>query len=106
AKRATSPWLWRAAIWSYPLALAANIVGWVFTEMGRQPWIVFSLMTTQDGVSPGVTGLDVLISLVSFTAIYAALAVVEVRLIIRAAQKGPDTTETHDEAAPAPSVVY
>lgn len=106
AKNPPAPWMWKIAIWSYPLALGANIVGWVFTEMGRQPWIVFSLMTTQDGVSPGVNGVDVLISLIAFTAIYAALAVVEIRLIVRAAQKGPDTTETHYEAAPAPSVVY
>lgn len=107
AKKQPARWMWRIAIWSYPLALVANIMGWVFTEMGRQPWIVFSLMSTQDGVSPGVSGLEVLISLVAFTAIYAALAIVEIRLIIRAAQKGPDTTEKpHDETAQLPSVVY
>lgn len=107
AKKPPAPWMWKLAIWSFPLALAANIMGWVFTEMGRQPWIVFGLMTTQDGVSPGVSGLEVLISLISFTAIYAALAVVEIRLIIRAAQKGPDTEEQpHDETAQLPSVVY
>ena len=106
AKKPPAPWMWKIAIWSYPLALGANIVGWVFTEMGRQPWIVFSLMTTQDGVSPGVSGLDVLISLISFTVIYAALAVVEIGLIVKAAQKGPDTSETHHETDPVPSVVY
>ncbi|MGW9157119.1 cytochrome ubiquinol oxidase subunit I [Microbacterium sp. NPDC055665] len=107
AKKHPAPWMWKLAIWSFPLALAANIMGWVFTEMGRQPWIVFGLMTTQDGVSPGVSGLEVLISLISFTAIYAALAVVEIRLIIRAAQKGPDTDEQpHEETAQLPSVVY
>ncbi|MBS1698480.1 MAG: cytochrome ubiquinol oxidase subunit I [Actinobacteria bacterium] len=106
AKRQPAAWMWKIAIWSFPLALGANIVGWVFTEMGRQPWIVFSLMTTQNGVSPGVSGVEVLISLISFTAIYAALAVVEIGLIIRAAKKGPDTTEKHDEDAPVPSVVY
>ncbi|MNJ01122.1 Cytochrome bd ubiquinol oxidase subunit 1 [compost metagenome] len=75
--------------------------------MGRQPWIVFGLMSTRDGVSPGVSGLEVLISLIAFTAIYAALAVVEIRLIIRAAQKGPDTAEQpHEETAQLPSVVY
>ncbi|AZH79842.1 MULTISPECIES: cytochrome ubiquinol oxidase subunit I [Microbacterium] len=107
AKKPVAPWMWKVAIWSFPLALAANIMGWVFTEMGRQPWIVFGLMTTQDGVSPGVSGLEVLISLIAFTAIYAALAVVEIRLIIRAAQKGPDTEEQpHEETAQLPSVVY
>ena len=98
ARREPAPWMWKIAIWSYPLALGANIVGWVFTEMGRQPWIVFSLMTTRDGVSPGVNGVDVLISLIAFTLIYASLAVVEIGLIISAAQKGPDTSEKPDES--------
>lgn len=106
AKNPPAPWMWKIAIWSFPLALFANIMGWVFTEMGRQPWIVFSLMTTQDGVSPGVSGVEVLISLIAFTAIYAALAVVEIRLIVKAAQKGPDTSEKPDETAKLPSVVY
>lgn len=75
--------------------------------MGRQPWLVFGLMTTRDGVSPGVGAIDVLISLIAFTAIYAALAVVEIRLIVKAAQKGPDTDEQpHEETAQVPSVVY
>ncbi|MGN6428156.1 cytochrome ubiquinol oxidase subunit I [uncultured Leifsonia sp.] len=88
-------WVWKVAIWSMPLSLAAMIVGWIFTEMGRQPWIVFSLMKTADGVSPGTTGLEVLISLLAFTAVYGALAVVEFKLIKRAAQKGPAPVEDH-----------
>ncbi|BDZ50948.1 hypothetical protein GCM10025867_31890 [Frondihabitans sucicola] len=83
-------WVWRAATWSFPLPLAAMVIGWVFTEMGRQPWLVFGLLKTSDGVSPGTTGVEVLISLIAFTAIYATLAVVEFRLILKAAQKGPD----------------
>jgi cytochrome bd ubiquinol oxidase subunit I len=65
------------------------IVGWIFTEMGRQPWIVFSLLPTASAVSPNVTGLEVLISLVAFTLIYGTLAVVEVRLVLRVIRKGP-----------------
>ncbi|MET0974735.1 MAG: cytochrome ubiquinol oxidase subunit I [Leifsonia sp.] len=82
-------WVWRAAIWAFPLSLGAMIMGWIFTEMGRQPWIVFSLLKTEDGVSPNVTGVEVLVSLVAFTLVYGALAVVEFLLIKRAAQKGP-----------------
>jgi cytochrome d ubiquinol oxidase subunit I len=82
-------WIWKIAIWSFPLSLGAMIVGWIFTEMGRQPWIVFSQMFTESAVSPNVTGLDVLISLIAFTLVYGALAVVEVRLIVRAIKKGP-----------------
>jgi cytochrome d ubiquinol oxidase subunit I len=82
-------WIWKVAIWSFPLSLAAMSVGWIFTEMGRQPWTVFSLLPTESAVSPNVTGLDVLISLIAFTLVYGALAVVEVRLILQAIHKGP-----------------
>lgn len=85
-----SKWVWRAAIWTFPLSLLAMIVGWVFTEMGRQPWLVFGLLKTEDGVSPGVTGIEVLISLTAFTLIYGALAVVEFRLILKAVKAGPE----------------
>ena len=90
APRPVAPWMWRVAIWAAPLPLLGSLVGWVFTEMGRQPWIVFGLMLTEDGVSPSVPGWSVLISLVAFTAIYATLAVVEFGLIKKYAQKGPD----------------
>jgi cytochrome d ubiquinol oxidase subunit I len=93
----TNKWVWRAATWSFPLPLAAMIIGWVFTEMGRQPWLVFGLLKTSDGVSPNTTGLEVLISLVAFTAIYATLAVVEFRLILKAAQAGPEEPTKVDE---------
>lgn len=106
AKKPVAKWMWKVAIWSYPLSLLASIVGWIFTEMGRQPWIVFGLMTTRDGVSPDVSGLEVLISLIAFTAIYAALAFVEFRLIIRTAQKGPDETEQAEVDSKPASVVY
>ncbi|MHB1172741.1 MAG: cytochrome ubiquinol oxidase subunit I [Lacisediminihabitans sp.] len=89
-------WVWKAAIWVFPLPLAAMIVGWIFTEMGRQPWLVFGLLKTSAGVSPNVSGLDVLISLVAFTLIYGALAVVEFRLIKRAVQAGPESAPVLD----------
>ena len=91
------PWAWKVAIWSAPLPLMAALVGWIFTEMGRQPWIVFGLMKTEDGVSPNVTGLTVLISLIAFTLVYGTLAVVEFKLIKKAAMTGPDEWENHDD---------
>jgi cytochrome bd ubiquinol oxidase subunit I len=90
AKYEVRTWMWNVAIWSVPLSLLASLVGWVFTEMGRQPWIVFSLMATQHGVSPNVPGWTVLISLITFTAIYLILAIVEMGLIIRTVRKGPE----------------
>ncbi|GAA2995991.1 cytochrome ubiquinol oxidase subunit I [Microbacterium aurantiacum] len=115
-KKATRPvagWMWKIAIWSAPLPLLGSLVGWVFTEMGRQPWIVFGLMLTEDGVSPSVPGWTVLISLLSFTAIYAILAVVEFGLIVKAAQQGPDPLPGPDDPDPrdravedTPTTVY
>ena len=51
-------------------ALPGHRVGWIFTEMGRQPWTVFGLLKTAQSVSPGVTASSVLISLITFTLIY------------------------------------
>ncbi|HLP23799.1 MAG TPA: cytochrome ubiquinol oxidase subunit I [Microbacteriaceae bacterium] len=90
--RSVAPWMWRVAVWSAPLPMFASLVGWIFTEMGRQPWLVFGLMTTQTGVSP-IPGLWVALSLILFTAVYGALAVVEFKLITRAAKAGPPELE-------------
>ena len=92
----TRNWVWKVAIWSAPLPLVASLVGWIFTEMGRRSWIVFGLMLTEDGVSPGVSGLEVLISLIAFTLVYGALAVVEFTLIVRAAVDGPKEWAKYD----------
>jgi len=89
-------WIWKVAIWSFPFSLAAMSVGWIFTEMGRQPWLVFGLLRTQDGVSPNVTGLTILISLIAFTLVYGVLAVVEFRLITRAVRQGPEDAPVPD----------
>ncbi|WP_125099577.1 cytochrome ubiquinol oxidase subunit I [Leucobacter chromiireducens] len=90
-------WTWKVAIWTAPIPMLASLVGWIFTEMGRQPWIVFGVMTTERGVSPGVPGWAVLVSLLVFTVVYGALAVVEFKLITKAAKEGPpEIAETTD----------
>lgn len=90
-------WTWNIAIWAAPIPILAISVGWLFTEMGRQPWIVFKLMKTADGVSPGVSASDVLISLIAFTLIYGVLAVIEMKLLIKAAQAGPEKISAKKE---------
>ena len=91
-------WAWNVAIWSAPIPVLAISLGWMFTEMGRQPWLVFSMLKTSDGVSPGINGVDVLISLVAFTAIYGILAVVEMKLLLKAAQTGPEEIKQSKDA--------
>ncbi len=72
------------------LPLAANSFGWIFTEMGRQPWAVFGLMTTELAVSPGVAVGEALVSLVALTLIYAVLAIIEVGLMLAYIRRGAD----------------
>ena len=72
------------------LPVLANSFGWIFTEMGRQPWAVFGVMQTRDGVSPGVSPAAALFSLIALTAIYAVLAVVEFGLLAKYARAGAD----------------
>ena len=72
------------------LSVAANSFGWIFTEMGRQPWVVFGLMTTENAVSPGVSVFEAATSLIVLTLLYAVLAVVELGLLITYARKGAD----------------
>ncbi|QQZ62587.1 cytochrome ubiquinol oxidase subunit I [Paenibacillus sonchi] len=94
-------WFMRFMFWGLLLPPIANTSGWIMTEMGRQPWTVFGLMTTEDSVSPNITSGQVLFSVISFTAIYAILGLVLVGLFIKVIKKGPyamdnDHGESHD----------
>ncbi|TDO54107.1 cytochrome d ubiquinol oxidase subunit I [Kribbella sp. VKM Ac-2571] len=98
--RAPTRWLiWLAA--PLPLLpLVANTFGWIFTETGRQPWLVFGLLPTASGVSPGTTSGEVITSLVGFTALYGVLAVVETKLLLRTIRAGLAGTDAPPESAP------
>ncbi|TNC30442.1 cytochrome ubiquinol oxidase subunit I [Mumia zhuanghuii] len=90
------------AVASTLLPLFANSFGWIFTEMGRQPWIVFGLMRTEAGVSPNVGAGTVLTSLIVFTLLYGALAVVEVKLLLSAIKKGLPDVDPDNETGKQP----
>ena len=82
--------------------LAASSFGWIFTEMGRQPWIVFGEQLTADAVSPLLTTTEVWISLIGFTVVYAILAVIEVALLLKYIKQGaPEhvVADPYEEAA-------
>ncbi len=78
------------------LPILANSFGWIFTETARQPWVVFGVFKTEDGVSPTVGAASVLFTMVVFTLLYGALAVIEFKLMIRAIQVGPEVIDTSD----------
>jgi len=90
-----SSWFYRIAIWGVVLPYLGTTSGWIFTEMGRQPWTVFGVLKTQQSVSPGVTPSSVIISMAVFTLLYAGIAVVAGRLAVRHIKAGvPADSET------------
>jgi cytochrome d ubiquinol oxidase subunit I len=105
-RRSPSKWLVRSAIVLPLLPLVANSFGWIFTEMGRQPWIVFGLMETRDGVSPTVGAGTVLTSLITLTVLYGVLAVVEVLLLLRFARTAPAEPEPDTEGSGEPDAAF
>ena len=97
-------WLKLVPFGALALPYLANASGWILTEMGRQPWIVFGLLKVQDAVSPNLTTLDLLISLIGYTAVYGALAVAMVKLMLKYAKAGPDAA-MHESVDVAPALV-
>lgn len=99
-KRPIPKWL----LWLMPFALLlpylANSTGWLLTEMGRQPWIVYGVLRTEDSLSPNVTPGMVLTSLIIFTVIYGVLMVIDIYLLARFAKAGPPAEGTKETADP------
>jgi cytochrome d ubiquinol oxidase subunit I len=78
------------AMYSLPfLPLLANSFGWIFTETARQPWAVFGLIKTADGVSAVVSAGAVLFTMIVFTLLYGVLAFIEFGLIMKVIKNGP-----------------
>ena len=95
-----SPLYLKAMMFAIPLPYLAIQLGWVVTEFGRQPWIVYGLMKTSEGVSP-VGGHMVFISLIGFILVYSILGLAGFTLLIKYAKKGPDpdSEDASDDAA-------
>ncbi|MGI5480260.1 cytochrome ubiquinol oxidase subunit I [Streptomyces lavendofoliae] len=93
--------LWHLALMAaVPLPYLAMTGGWVFREAGRQPWVVYGLLRTQDAVSDVPPGA-MRASLAVFTTLFAVLAVVNARLLVRYARRGPtDTGLGRDDRTP------
>jgi cytochrome d ubiquinol oxidase subunit I len=95
-----SPRLLRIASWAVILPLGANTAGWLFTETARQPWLVYGLLRTRDGISTNVGSGSVLATLIGFTALYGLLGVICFRLVRRIAISGPDPARASDGGSP------
>ncbi len=78
-----SPWFYRAAVAAGPLAVVALEAGWITTEVGRQPWIVYELMRVDQAVT-GASGVPVGYGMVA--AVYALLTVATAAVLVRIAR--------------------
>jgi len=83
------PWYLRIMVLAIPLPYIAIQLGWLLTEIGRQPWIVYGVLKTADGASP-VAASQVAISLVAFILVYGLLGAAGFYLMYQKAVKGPD----------------
>jgi len=81
-------WFLRLAVLAIPLPWIAIEAGWLLAEVGRQPWAVEGVLPTFLGAS-SLTVAHLWTTIICFTLLYGALAVVEVGLILRAVKKGP-----------------
>jgi cytochrome bd ubiquinol oxidase subunit I len=91
----------RAMLWilmlSLPFPYIANTAGWITAEVGRQPWLIYGLMRTSDGVSPQVSSGNAWFTLIGFFGLYTVLSILFMFLVYRVIERGP-------EELPAPAV--
>ena len=91
-----SPLFYKVLLWGLSLPFIANATGWIFTEIGRQPWTVFGVFRVEDSVSKATTAGEVLFTMIGFTLLYAALIVPTVYLWKQIAVKGLEGLEIHE----------
>lgn len=86
-------WLMTIFVFAVLAAYAANQAGWIAAEVGRQPWVVYGLLRTSDGISKAIVGEQVLISILMFSFIYALLFAVWVFVMNSKIQHGPEAVQ-------------
>lgn len=84
-----SPLYLKVMLWSIPLPYIALQAGWIVTEVGRQPWIVYGVMKTKDAVSPLAVS-QVAISFGAFIVVYSILGIIAFYLVRKFAVQGPE----------------
>ena len=106
ARLATTRWFLWAGVLTIPLPYAAALAGWVLSEVGRQPWIVWGLLKTVDANSPSVSTATIATSLGTFVVLYIALLIVDVILMRRYARVDPPEVGGEGDEFALPAVTY
>jgi cytochrome d ubiquinol oxidase subunit I len=95
-------WLLWTCVSTVFLAEIATIAGWWTGEIGRQPWIVWNVLRTEDAVSPTLSTTEVFLSLVTFALLYALLFALFLFLLDRKIKHGPEPPEDPGSTPPLP----
>lgn len=96
-------WLLWVLLLATPFPYIANTAGWLTAELGRQPWIVYGLMPTNNGASPTVSSGNVLFTLIGFAGMYFVLGLLYVVLVVQDAVTGPPIEPEPDSAGREPA---
>jgi cytochrome d ubiquinol oxidase subunit I len=102
----TARWFLWAGVLTIPLPYISALAGWVLSEVGRQPWIVWGFLKTADANSPSVSTSTIALSLAVFAALYGALAIVDFVLMRRYARLDPPELGGHGDEFSLPAVEY
>ncbi len=86
-----SKWILWLMMMAIPFPYIANTAGWYTAELGRQPWLVYNLMRTADGISPTVSSGNALFTLLGFIGLYLLLGMLFLILVGKIVYKGPET---------------
>lgn len=86
-------WMLWALMLAIPFPYIANTAGWFTTELGRQPWLIYGLLRTEDGVSPLVSSGNVLFTIIGFAGMYLIMGLLYFVLMVREVAHGPEGDE-------------
>ena len=82
-------WFLWAAFLSFPTGFVAVLCGWYTAEVGRQPWVVYGILRTEDAITPSLSGGQVLFSLIAYVVVYAVIYSFGLTYIYRVLRAGP-----------------
>jgi cytochrome bd ubiquinol oxidase subunit I len=83
-----NPLYLRVLTWMIPLPFVAVIAGWMTTEVGRQPWVLYEHITVQDGLTPSLTGGMALFTLIGYVLVYAAVFTAGIYYMVQIVRQG------------------
>ena len=95
-------WMLWVLLLAAPFPFIANTAGWLTAEVGRQPWLVYGLLRTEQGFSANVTAANGLFTLLGFMGLYAVLSIFYLFLLQRQIDQGPSP---RDSLTPEPATI-